>query len=159
MKNQRIARYAWPRPKSKQVEVWTPPERLLRQFLADDLRREHPRGYKAVKRLGYLVPGAMKRFFTARIMSSLIESSLKQRLLGSYQGHFAELVSGFYKRPEKVADLYRRWFRFCDGHTTKTDRMLIVEYYDKLSFLSRKEWETKVRASLTPEAHRHLQDT
>jgi GTPase SAR1 family protein len=134
------------------VTVWTPPDRLGRQYLADHLRRAHPTGYKLGKRLGYALPRRMRRRVTAGLLDSTIRSRHRARLLGSYREPFTRQFDNLYADPRKVVTLYRNWLAFCRLHQARTAESLVVEFYDQLEIQTPREWESAAQTSFSQES-------
>jgi hypothetical protein len=127
------------------VTVWTPPDRLGRQYLADHLRRAHPAGFKRVKRLGYILPPPLRRRAAAAALDHLLRSRHRDVLLGAYREPFTRQFANLYADPRRVIRLYRNWLAFCALHRTRSEASVVVELYDRLSILSPQEWEAAAR--------------
>jgi hypothetical protein len=128
-------------PRISFVTIWAPPERMARQFLADDLKRERRRAYQLALLLGRALPGPWRRRLGSYLLQRILDSSLQKALLGSRYKRFRERLLDFYTQPSSVEALYRQWFRFCERHRERTERSLIVQYDTRLQFLSREEWQ------------------
>jgi energy-coupling factor transporter ATP-binding protein EcfA2 len=124
------------------ITLWTPPERLERQFLESRLRAPVPpnRGGVLRGRLFRLLP----RFVTRTFSRLPLLEQLNRRWPGT------ALIPGLlavriYSSPRRVVALYRRWMRFCDRQSSITRGHLIVEYDTELRIYSRDQWENRIR--------------
>jgi hypothetical protein len=127
------------------VTIWAPRERMARQRLADDLKRERRRAYKLALQLGRALPSRWRRRLGSYLLQRILDSNLPKALLRSRHKRFREHYLDFYTQPRSIEALYRKWFRFCELHQERTERHLIVQCDTRLRFFSRQQWEEIAR--------------
>ena len=129
------------------VTLWTPPPRLERQFIQAKLRppaRPGAAQKPALERARFRVKTGLFRLLPRRFILWMARSPWLERIDAGLPGHILPRqlrVLGIYQRPARVADLYRRWFQFCDRQAFR--RQWIVELDGDLKFHSRAEWENR----------------
>jgi hypothetical protein len=123
--------------------VWTPPARLVRQFIEAKLRvapQRAPRKLTLKRAVFRLLP----RWLIVAAAKLLDSKSMPGRFEDRPLVKQLKLVA-LYSRPEEVLRLYRRWFEFCDHRIADAVAHQIVEIDGKWKFHSRAEWENRVR--------------
>jgi hypothetical protein len=124
------------------VTLWTPPARLEKQFINGRLRASIPPNRGGILRAAIF--RLLPRFIIRALSRLAFLEQINRRLPGTVLLR-GLLVVKIYSRPEQVLALYRRWFQFCDEHSSKMRGHLIVEYDTELKIYSRDEWESRIR--------------
>lgn len=121
------------------ITIWTPPERLERQFLGSRLCAPVPPNFGGTLR-GHVFR-LLPRFAIRGLSRLPLWEPLNRRVPGTalFRGLLAERI---YSSPAQLIALYRRWFELCDEQRSKTRGHLIVEHENDLRIYSRAEWES-----------------
>lgn len=123
------------------VTLWTPPPRLVQQHTAQ-IKKHSATG--AARWAGPLV----RRYVPERLLAGLARLPVVGRgvrwLMREPSKRVLDVLR-VYHQPDKVVELYDRWFAFCDRHGSRTRDHLVLEHCDGvLKLLTRAEWERQV---------------